>query len=111
MHRHDDPESFFVLSGEAQILSESASGLEWRTVRTGDFIDTCGVKHAWRNLSKNPLELIIVTTPKLGKFFRELNELFKDGHYSLQELQRISVTYGYWTASPQENAQVGIPLL
>jgi quercetin dioxygenase-like cupin family protein len=108
LHRHDDPESFFVLSGEGQVLAETEGGLEWRTVHAGDFIDTCGAKHALRNLSKNPVETIIVTTPRLGRFLRELADLFKGGYDSLEELHRIAETYGYWTAGPQENAQVGI---
>jgi quercetin dioxygenase-like cupin family protein len=110
LHRHDDPESFFVLSGEGQVLAQTESGMEWRTTRIGDFIDTCGAKHAWRNQSKSPVELLIVTTPKLGRFLRELSDLVRSGTYSLEELSNLSDAYGYWAASPQENTEVGIAL-
>ena len=76
LHSHGDAESFYVLSGKAQLLTQTERGLEWQTLRPGDFAHiTCGTKHAWRNPFADPLEVIVTTTPKLGRFLREFGEL------------------------------------
>jgi mannose-6-phosphate isomerase-like protein (cupin superfamily) len=52
LHSHDDAESFYVLSGEAQVLTQTTAGLEWRTIRRADFVHIPdGTKHAWRNVA------------------------------------------------------------
>jgi hypothetical protein len=70
------------------------------------------VKHAWRNLSTNTAEVLVVTTPKLGRFLWEIGQFVAtagtDG--ALNELMSLSESYGYWMGSPQENADVGIAL-
>lgn len=114
LHSHGDSESFYALSGEAQVLLQTEGGLEWQTVRQGDFVHIPGeTKHAWRNRSTDPFEAIITTTPKLGRFLRELGELIRAGGgvMSAQILQRLTEMekrYGYWSASPAENAAIGI---
>jgi quercetin dioxygenase-like cupin family protein len=117
LHSHDDAESFYVLSGEAQVLMQAETGLEWMTLQRGYFAQIpAGTKHAWRNLSSDLFEVIVITTPRLGRFLRGLGELVRDegrdGH-SLEMLQRcveMSGCYGYWFGSPEENAAVGIEL-
>src|SRR6516225_7789693 len=55
LHSHGDAESFYLISGEAQVLAPTACGLQWKTLRAGDFVHIpSDVKHAWRNLSTNP---------------------------------------------------------
>jgi len=47
LHSHADAESFYVLSGEAQFLTQTEQGLEWQTLRPGDFVHIAGgAKHA-----------------------------------------------------------------
>jgi quercetin dioxygenase-like cupin family protein len=119
LHSHPDAESFYVLSGEGQSLVETAhDGFVWQTLRPGDFVDvTGGAKHAWRNLSAEPFETIIIVTPKLGQFLRESGRPLSSGCASpptpeeMQDLIERSARYGYWMASPEENAAVGISLL
>jgi quercetin dioxygenase-like cupin family protein len=113
LHSHGDPESFYVLCGEAQFLAQTNNGLEWRTVRKGDFVHIPGgMRHAWRNLSTSPFEVVVTLTPKLGRFLLEIGELAETaGDGSLPEkLHELEERYGYWSGSPEENAAVGIEL-
>ena len=75
LHSHGDAESFYLISGEAQFLAPTGCGLQWKTLRPGDFVHIPGdVKHAWRNLSTNTAEVLLVTTPKLGCFLWEIGQ-------------------------------------
>ena len=113
LHSHGDAESFYLISGEAQVLAPTACGLQWKTLRAGDFVHIpSDVKHAWRNLSTNPVEVILVTTPKLGRFLRAAGEFVRAAGREgvFDKVQNLSESYGYWMGSPQENADVGIAL-
>ena len=118
LHSHADPESFYVVSGEGQFLVEDNGNRDWRTVRQGDFVQIHGnAKHAWRNLSDRPMEALITTTPRLGKALREMG-VTGNGHErplptreDIERLAQITERYGYWMASPDENAAVGISLV
>ena len=113
---HEDAESFYVLCGEIQGLVQTKRGLEWQTLKPGDFVHiTSAAKHAWRNLSQQRSEVLITCTAKLGRFLREVGRPASDRRTPTQEqvqgLAEISERYGYWMGSPEENAAVGISLL
>ena len=116
LHSHADLESFYVLSGTVEALVAEGDRLTWRSVKTGDFVHVPeNVKHAWRNSSKDPVVQLLTTTPKMGKFFQEIGRpLTSDAPPApprpdeLQRFAQISARYGYWLASPAENAAVGI---
>ena len=113
LHSHGDDEDFYMLSGEAEALVETTNGLEWKIVQAGDFVHIPGnMKHAWRNHFSTPAEQIIVTPAKLGRFFREMDELIRAGgkNGTMEKLRELSERYGYWLGSPEENAAVGISL-
>ena len=117
LHSHADAESFYVLSGEAQALVETEVGLQWQTLRPGDFIHIPGgTKHAWRNVSGEPMAALITCTTKLGRALREMGQLTSEGGKRIptpadvQRLIEISERYGYWLGSREENAAVGIEL-
>ena len=117
LHSHGDAESFYVLSGEAQALVETEVGLQWQTLRPGDFIHIPGgTKHAWRNVSGEPMAALITCTAKLGRALREMGQLTSEGGKRIptpadvQRLIEISERYGYWLGSREENAAVGIAL-
>ena len=117
LHSHADAESFYVLSGEAQALVETEVGLQWQTLRPGDFIHIPGgTKHAWRNVSGEPMAALITCTAKLGRALREMGQLTSEGGKRIptpadvQRLIEISERYGYWLGSREENAAVGIEL-
>ena len=117
LHSHGDAESFYALSGEAQALVETEVGLQWQTLRPGDFIHIPGgTKHAWRNVSGEPMAVLITCTAKLGRALREMGQLTSEGGKRIptpadvQRLIEISERYGYWLGSREENAAVGIEL-
>jgi len=117
LHSHGDAESFYALSGEAQALVETEVGLQWQTLRPGDFIHIPGgTKHAWRNVSGEPMAALITCTAKLGRALREMGQLTSEGGKRIptpadvQRLIEISERYGYWLGSREENAAVGIEL-
>lgn len=117
LHSHTDAESFYVLSGEAEVLVQTTGGLEWQKLRPGDFIHIpVGAKHAWRNRSSKPMSALVSCTAKLGRALQEMGQLVSEGgmHIPSQaRIQRLVETmerYGYWVGSREENSAVGIDL-
>ena len=117
LHSHADSESFYVLSGEVEVLVQTTGGLEWQKLRPGDFIHIpVGAKHAWRNRSSKPMSALITCTAKLGCALQEMGQLMSEGgtrilsQERIQRLVEISERYGYWLGSREENATVGIEL-
>ena len=118
LHSHPDLESFFLISGDVQVLFERGGKFEWQDVKCSEFVHVASnAKHAWRNVSSAPAVLLITVTPKLGRFFQEIGRPVSIGASlppptpdELQHLARVSAKYGYWSASPPENSAVGINL-
>ncbi|MBO0880935.1 MAG: cupin domain-containing protein [Mycobacterium sp.] len=114
LHTHDDFEDFFILVGGHQVLVEGEGGLVWRDAHAGDYI--CmpgGVPHAHRNISGESSVDLIITTPLMGRFFREVGRPVGFPPPTAQEVARfaeIASSYGYRLATPEENAAVGITL-
>jgi hypothetical protein len=67
-------------------------------------------------VSGEPAVMIIVTTPKMGRFFRELGVPAgtrgsdPPDDATIQRFLATSERYGYWNATPEENAEVGLQL-
>jgi hypothetical protein len=116
LHTHADPETFTVLSGTIQVWSERAEGFRWLDVPQGESIHVPGnAKHGFRNASSEPAVQLIVTTPAIGRFFIEIGRPVTPGVPAppptpelLEHFGRVSARYGYWNASPEENAALGI---
>lgn len=105
LHSHADPETFLVFSGEVEAPTFSPDGHRWVAVGAGDFFHIPGdVRHAWRNVAAQPAVMLIVSTAKLGRFFREV------AGAPLPRFLAIAERYGYWNATPEENAAVGVRL-
>ena len=90
----------------------------WQTVNAGEVVSIPGnVRHALRNTSHSPMTSITVSKQQLYSFFRELARSF-DPHRppapptpnEMQQLFSAAQRYGYWLASPDENAAIGISL-
>ena len=87
LHTHADPETFVILSGEAEGFRDP----DWVRVRAGDVFNVPGDrKHGWRNVGSVPAEMIVVTTAKIAHFFREVADA------TPEEFLAISERYGYW---------------
>ena len=116
MHSHDVSEIFFVLSGNIEVLVEAGEKMQWVGVSVGDLIEIpSNAKHAFRNRSQNPVLNLLFTTSKHGRYFQEIGRRFVSGECvrppTLDEIQHFLETarrYGYWFATPEENASVGI---
>jgi quercetin dioxygenase-like cupin family protein len=118
IHSHQDIEAFYVLSGKVEVLSEKEGKTHWIAAGPGDFIEVPkGAKHGFRNRSPHPVVQLITTTSKLGRFFQEIGRSIPQGANGnpispdqLRHLEQTSERYGYYLATPEENAAAGITL-
>ena len=116
LHRHGDAEDFLVLSGEQQVLIQEESGLQWRDAQAGDYVHIPGdVLHAHRNVSDEPAVDLIITTARLGRFFKEIGRPVIDSlepptPEDIAHFVEASAKYGYVLGTPEENAAVGITM-
>ena len=118
LHSHPDTEDFFVISGEVQALRQGTQGYGWVVLKAGDYLHVpSGARHGWRNVSSEPIVALLITTTTLAKFFQEVGRPVEDRpepltpEFLAQFLTRFetaSAKYGYWNATPEENAAVGI---
>jgi quercetin dioxygenase-like cupin family protein len=116
LHTHADTEDFLILSGSMEGLRRDPQGYKWISANAGDYIHKPGgAQHAWRNVSRAPAVSLMITTPKLGRFFQEVGRPVTGTPLppTPEELARfaaVSARYGYWNATPAENAAVGIQM-
>jgi quercetin dioxygenase-like cupin family protein len=115
LHSHPDDESFYILSGEVEAMVQNSSHRRWANMGPGDFVHIpSDIRHAWRNNGDEPVEGLIVTTPRLGKFFQEIARPVAPGEHhepspgQLQHFMKVAERYHHWLASPEENASIGI---
>jgi quercetin dioxygenase-like cupin family protein len=117
LHSHSDPETFIAGSGEVDGLIDRDGVFEWVGITPGDiFHIPGGTKHAFRNRSRAPAEVTIVTTSKIGRFFREVGTPVRAGGRppgapsgeTIRHFLDTAARYGYWSASPEENEQIGL---
>lgn len=119
LHSHGDPETFFAVSGEVEGLAHSSDGFDWVRIAPGDVFHVPGdATHAFRNRSDHPAVNVIVTTAKIGRFFREIGTPVAPGSAvagppsdaAIEHFLATAERYGYWNATPEENAEVGLHL-
>ena len=114
LHSHPDTEDFLIMSGSVEGLRHDAAGYKWIAAKAGDYVHVpAGARHAWRNVSGEPVVNLIITTKRLGRFFQEAGRPATDAPQPVtpEDLARfaaICAKYGYWNATPEENAAVGI---
>jgi len=107
MHSHPDRETFYVVSGTL----DAFRGDHWEVLGAGDVLDAQdGIKHAWRNSSGIAASMLCVTTMRLGRFIRDIavDGDANDPQVAAQRFQRLVEDHGYWLASPEENAAIGL---
>jgi quercetin dioxygenase-like cupin family protein len=116
IHSHAGVEAFFVIAGDIEVLSEAGGNAYWITAGPGDFIEIPSqAKHGFRNRSQQPVVQLITMTSKLGRFFQEVGRSINPGETvspplpdEMQHFLKTAERYGYWLATPEENALVGI---
>ena len=107
MHSHADRETFYVVSGSPDALN----GDRWEKLGPGDVFDVRdGAKHAWRNSSQLAASMICVTTTKLARFLQDISTSASTSSPEKQAQRFLELVHanGYWLASPEENAAVGL---
>jgi quercetin dioxygenase-like cupin family protein len=117
LHSHEDVECFYMISGYQEALIEAQGELSWIGCNPGDSIQVPGrAKHAFRNGLSEPAISLCATTAKLGRFFEEIGRPLLPGQQpaaptpdELEKFVQIAVRYGYWLATPDENAAAGVP--
>jgi mannose-6-phosphate isomerase-like protein (cupin superfamily) len=116
LHSHAEPETFVMLSGTVEGLVCRHEDFEWIEIHPGDvFHVPPHARHAWRNHGSTEAAMLLISTPKLGRFLQELGRPHRPGSAApplsaeeVQRLQQTSARYDYWNATAEENAQVGI---
>ena len=112
LHSHPEPESFFAVSGEVEGLVHSDGHPSWIPIRPGDLFHVpSATRHAWRNRSREPAVSFVVTQESLAAFFREVGTPV-GGPAPPDATRRFveaSLRRGHWLATPEENADVGLP--
>jgi mannose-6-phosphate isomerase-like protein (cupin superfamily) len=115
LHSHADPESFYVLSGQAGVLLEAPDGLNWSDASSGDFVQIpSGAKHAFRNILLEPVVFLVLTTARLGHFFAEIGSRYVPGApqrptpADLERFAAAAATYQCWLGGAEENAAAGV---
>jgi quercetin dioxygenase-like cupin family protein len=118
LHSHSDFELFYVLEGSLEIFQSKEGASGWMTVGVGAVVAIPGnVKHALRNTSSLPAAIVLVTTSKMCQFFGEISKPFGPNQRpapptpeAMETFLGAVARYGYWLASPEENAAIGISL-
>jgi mannose-6-phosphate isomerase-like protein (cupin superfamily) len=108
LHSHGDPETFLVESGGAEALAGPDGRRAWVGLRPGDLFHVPGhTPHAFRNTGSEPVVMLVTTTARIGRFFREAGSATGD---PLAAFLAAAERYGYWNATPEENAAIGLSL-
>ena len=116
LHSHSDTEDFLIVSGSMEGLRQDTGGYKWIEAKAGDYVHVpSGAPHAWRNVSHEPVVSLIITTKRMGQFFQEAGRPLTETPRPVtpEDLARfaaVSASYGYWNATPEENATVGIQI-
>ena len=105
MHSHADRETFYVISGKLDGFRED----RWVQLGAGDVVDVQdGIRHAWRNSSQAAATMICVTTTRMARFLQDISAGGLSPEDDAQRFLKLVRAHGYWLASPEENAAVGL---
>lgn len=113
LHSHADPECFYVLGGHIDAFVADDHP-RWHEVEAGrSLLVDDGVPHAVRNPADQPADLVVATNGRLARYFREAGRPAVPGATpdsatpdDVSRIGRVAEAYGYWLASPAENAAV-----
>lgn len=119
MHSHPDPETCFMISGNAEGLAQTVEGFQWIRLAPHDAFHMPGrAKQAFRNHWPEPAVMIAIAPARRGRFFLEvgkpvlptLRPASPPTPEAVRDFLETAARYGYWIATREENFQVGIDL-
>jgi quercetin dioxygenase-like cupin family protein len=118
LHSHADPETFLLISGAVEGLVVADKDFTWVAIEPGQtFHVPPNAKHGWRNAGRTPAAMIVVSTSRMGRFFKEVGHPVVAGRPvpapssgDVERFRRTAERYGYWNATSEENARVGLSL-
>jgi len=119
LHSHADPETYLVVSGRLEALADTAEGLVWSGLSPGDVFHVPGnARHAFRNPAREPSVMFIVSTERIARFLRAVGRPVQRSDPSspppsaeaIANFLAVAQRFGYWNATPEENARVGIQM-
>jgi quercetin dioxygenase-like cupin family protein len=118
LHSHADPETFLMIAGELEGFADTENGGRWLRIEPGGvFHVPGGARHAFRNRTRVSAVSYIVSTPRMARFFLEIGNVLTPGAAvppvtpeTLRHFQETAQRYGYWNATPEENAEIGLAL-
>jgi len=116
LHTHPERETAFVLSGEFEAWTEDEG---WVVLPPGGIVDVMeNKKHAGRNSvsSSEKTVLLIATTTNMGRLIDEVGrpvDSVQPGPpdpEAIQHFIEVSLSYGHWFGTPEENATIGFSM-
>jgi uncharacterized cupin superfamily protein len=109
MHSHADRETFYVMSGNPDAFIAD----HWETLGPGNVFDArdC-IRHAWRNSTVTADSMLCVTTMRMARFLRAIavDDGPTDPLAQTRRFLKLVQEHGYWLASPEENAAIGLSI-
>jgi len=111
IHSHDEPETFIPISGRILGLAyRSDEDFDWVTIEAGKaFHVPPGAKHGFRNPGQESAVMYIVSTGRIGRFFREVGERktardtrsHAPSPEATQRFLAVAKRYGYWNGTAE----------
>lgn len=119
LHSHRETEWLFVLEGAIQVWADRQEQPQWIEITAQESVlIPPQARHVIRNTSGTPAFVLLVAAARIGHLFEQIATPLAPGEpFSLlptpELIQRFlakQAEYGYWSASPEENAAIGIHL-
>jgi uncharacterized cupin superfamily protein len=81
---------------------------QWVRIKAGDvFHIPPGAKHAFRNRARQPAVMIVISTSRQGRFFRDVGTPIAAGTPLVRPSDvcvEAAESYGHWNGTPEECA-------
>jgi len=108
LHSHGERETMVIVEGTLTAWLDGS----WRTYGPGQIVDVAPNRpHALRNDGLDEVAMVLVTTSRMARFFQEISLPQAEAAMTSERLTHFAETaakYGFWTASPAEQAAIGI---